>query len=182
MPAFATDPMNFEVREHGIRFFAAQRTTVLLGQLGAGAVPQLCQVIFDKRLASIFVQFPYFPDTPGIVSRAQVRVGPEGSSVVDLKEGGAVSSHRVKYSHPPDGNAHFSQDGKILSTVRKPSLPLAGSGGHIFELHAYDISQFKQLRGGQEKPGRLYLPLRMTPAKSMPRSRSVHSRLESSHS
>jgi hypothetical protein len=40
----------------------------------------------------------------------------------------------VKYSHHPDGRAHFSQDGKIVTSVKRQSVPLDRQEGHIFSL------------------------------------------------
>jgi hypothetical protein len=46
----------------------------------------------------------------------------------------------VKYSHHPDGTALFSQDGRVLSQVRKKSIPLAKQEGHLF------TTQFQYLK------------------------------------
>src|SRR5712691_4530164 len=75
-----------------------------------------CQ--FAKRDGSVFISFPYFRHSEGLVSLASWPAG-EVSSVVSLELGGRVSSHLVKYSHHPDGRAHFSQDGKVLTVIKK---------------------------------------------------------------
>jgi hypothetical protein len=53
---------------------------------------------------------------------------------VNLENGGKVTSHRIKYSHHPDGRAHFSQDGKIFTAIKRQSLPLESHHGHLFTL------------------------------------------------
>jgi hypothetical protein len=53
---------------------------------------------------------------------------------VDLEKGGKVTSHLVKYSHHPDGRAHFSQTGKIVTAIKRQSIALDTQHGHIFTL------------------------------------------------
>lgn len=53
-------------------------------------------------------------------------------STLDLRDGGKVTSHLVKYAHHPDGEAHFSQTGKVLTQVRRRAMPLDGIEGHCF--------------------------------------------------
>ena len=60
-----------------------------------------------------------------------------------LQEGGKATGHRVKYSHHPDGMAHFSQDGKIFTTVRKRSVPLTDKDGHIFTIQLQGLEDFQ---------------------------------------
>jgi hypothetical protein len=45
-----------------------------------------------------------------------------------------VTSHLVKYSHHPDGRAHFSQTGKIFTEIKKQSIALETQHGHMFSL------------------------------------------------
>ena len=53
---------------------------------------------------------------------------------MNLEHGGKVTSHLVKYSHHVDGRAHFSQDGKIFTTIKRQSVALEKQDGHIFSL------------------------------------------------
>jgi len=65
---------------------------------------------------------------------------------VNIEHGGKVTSHRVKYSHHPDGRAHFSQDGKIFTAIKRQSIALNTQNGHMFTLyiqglHALDVTK-----------------------------------------
>jgi hypothetical protein len=46
----------------------------------------------------------------------------------------------VKYSHHVDGRAHFSQDGKIFTTIKRQSVALDKQDGHIFSLLIQGLS------------------------------------------
>ena len=90
----------------------------------------------------IFIHFPYQPDAPGILNRVEV---PPGSThninVTDTADG---TTRHVKYSHPIDGRAHFSQDGQIVTTIRNQAQPLNRSVGHIFSVDIAGISLFRK--------------------------------------
>lgn len=155
--AFDWDHGRFLVADGPLRYFAAERTTVLLGVVPTGPVHQICQVQL-ARSGAVFVQVPYFRGSGGLVARFSSRVAAGQTATLRFGELGKTTSHPVKYSHPPDGNAHFSQDGKVLSEVRKESLRLDSDSGHLFELHAFGLAGFTELAPGKERAGRLYLP------------------------
>jgi hypothetical protein len=100
-----------------------------------------CQFARD---GSIFVNFPYFKHSQGLVSLV-AWPGGQGSTALSLEPGGRVSSHLVKYSHHPSGRAHFSQDGKILTLIKKDAVPLAELEGHLFTLHVHGLNAFAPL-------------------------------------
>lgn len=77
------------------------------------------QVGFDKD-GSLFIHFPYFQHRTGILSSSEIPPTGERKADVNIEHGGKVTSHRVKYSHHPDGRAHFSQDGKIFTAIAQP--------------------------------------------------------------
>ena len=54
-----------------------------------------------------------------------------------------MSSHLVKYSHHPDGRAHFSQDGRVRTEIKKQSVPLDNVEGHLFSLHVQGLHGFE---------------------------------------
>lgn len=62
---------------------------------------------------------------------------------IKLADGGKVTSHRVKYTHHPDGRVHFSQDRKIYTAIKKQSVPLASAHGHIFTVQFQGIDDFE---------------------------------------
>ena len=91
------------------------------------------QVIFRKD-GSLFINFPYFRHRTGLLSSSSIPGNGQRKADVNLEQGGKITSHLVKYSHHPDGRAHFSQDGKIVTAVKRQSVPLRRQEGHIFSL------------------------------------------------
>ncbi|HEY7030642.1 MAG TPA: hypothetical protein VH482_04900, partial [Thermomicrobiales bacterium] len=62
-------------------------------------------------------------------------VGPAGSTAqIHLEEQGTTTRQRVKYTHHGDGEAHFSQTGKVFTRIRVRTRPLAEYEGHLFTL------------------------------------------------
>jgi hypothetical protein len=102
---------------------------------------KIFQVVFSSGDGSIFVTFPYFQHTTGIVSLATVPAN-SPAATLHLQEGGKVSSHLVKYSHHPDGQVLFSQDRRVFSKIRKQGVPLAEVNGHLFTVHAQGFRSF----------------------------------------
>lgn len=62
---------------------------------------------------------------------------------IDLRPQGKCTSHNVKYAHHIDGEAHFSQTGKILTKIRRQSVPLRSNAGHIFTLLVQGLRHFQ---------------------------------------
>ena len=91
------------------------------------------QVFFGKD-GSLFVTFPYFRHRTGILSSCGLPANGEAKSEVNLEQQGKVTSHLVKYSHHPDGSAHFSQTGKIVTAIKRQSVALDRQHRHIFSL------------------------------------------------
>jgi hypothetical protein len=91
------------------------------------------QVVFHKD-GSFFISFPYFRHRIGLLSISSIPANGSRESQVNLEHGGKVTSHLVKYSHHVDGRAHFSQDGKIFTTIKRQSIALQKQHGHIFSL------------------------------------------------
>lgn len=55
-----------------------------------------------------------------------------------------ATTRKVKYDHPVDGQAHFSQDGRIVTSIRNQAERLDGSTGHIFSLDIAGIRLFRK--------------------------------------
>ena len=103
------------------------------------------QIGFDED-GSLFIHFPYFQHRTGILSSSEIPATGERKADVNIEYGGKVTSHRVKYSHHPDGRAHFSQDGKIFTAIKRQSISLDTQNGHMFTLyiqglHALDVAK-----------------------------------------
>ena len=106
---------------------------------------KLLQIMFRKTDGSLFVNFPYYKYSQGIVSLvlwSPTNVPPANLSLVP---GGKVTSHLVKYAHHTDGRAHFSQDGKIYTTIKKQSVPLDEIQGHFFPTQLQGLASFEKL-------------------------------------
>lgn len=124
-----------------------------------GGEVKLCLLQFHRT--GIFVHFPYHPDMPGLLSRGMVHAG-DREQQVDLTAAGAVTSHKVKYTHHVDGNAHFSQDGKIRTAVRGRAADLHTPLEHIFSIDVQGLTFFDELRNEEyysDKYGRGYFEL-----------------------
>lgn len=106
---------------------------------GTGIV-KVFQVQFAND-GSIFVHFPYHPDLEGIAARLEAL---PGKTQYDLTESGAITSHKVKYSHHPDGTCLFSQDRRVRSVIRSAGPRLDADPGHIFTVDVQGLAKFKE--------------------------------------
>jgi hypothetical protein len=129
--------------------FAAGRFTVCAKMVDD--FYKLFDVIFPTNSLAVYVNFPYFPVSEGIAAVATVRGDGTASQEISLQEQGQLTSHLVKYSHHEDGRAHFSQDGKVRTVLRKQSAPLAVLNGHMFTSTFGGITTFEKLEGDFEK-------------------------------
>lgn len=107
---------------------------VKIGDLRAKAF----QIGFEQD-GSLYIHFPYFRHRIGILSSSEIPATGERKADVNIEHGGKVTSHRVKYSHHPDGRAHFSQDGKIFTAIKRQSLSLDTQNGHMFTLYVQGL-------------------------------------------
>src|SRR5262249_32456027 len=97
------------------------------------------------RGGSLFVNFPYFRPRTGILAAATSPGNGQRTSEVNFQVGEKIASHLVKYAHHPDGRAHFSQDGKVRTAIKRQSIALERQQGHIFSalfqgLDAFDAA------------------------------------------
>jgi hypothetical protein len=116
------------------------------------------QVFFGED-GSLFVTFPYFRHRVGLLSQRQ--------SQINLEDGGKVTSHLVKYSHHPDGRAHFSQTGKIVTAIKRQSIALDKQHGHIFSLNIQGLSALNAahpLKDVGTSPKRTVIDFQIEPA------------------
>jgi hypothetical protein len=156
----------YKVSDHPLHFFRSERSTVLLGAQALDGFRQLCQVTFNKKTGAIYTQFTYFKECGGLVGRVSAKVDASLVSEIAIGDQGKFATSKVKYSHPPSGHAHFSQDGHVITTYWANSVPLSSAEGHLAELHAFGLTDFDLLQPNERKPKRLYLPFWMdqTPA------------------
>lgn len=111
-----------------------------------GTQRKLLQLMFSRSDGSVFVSFPYYEHEAGIVAAVTLAAG---ASQVDLAASGSTTSHLVKYAHHPDGEAHFSQDGKVLTTIRRKAMALSAVDGHLFTAHLTGYEAFRSASEGE---------------------------------
>lgn len=138
-----------------LRYHAAVSTTVTGGD--AYSEHKLCQIKFSRRDGSVFLSFPYLERATGLLSEATFLSPPPGRVTASFGEAARSTSHLVKFSHHPDGQALFSQDGRVRSEVRRQSFRLDGPIGHLFQLHIYNPRGFARVTTDRRKPERLVL-------------------------
>jgi len=82
---------------------------------------------------------------------------------VNLEHGGKVTSHLVKYSHHVDGRAHFSQDGKIFTLIRRQSIALDQQHGHIFSILIQGLAALDRAKNEKQSTKRARIEFTMEP-------------------
>lgn len=132
--------------------------TVRAGQVRVKAF----QIVFHKD-GSFFVSFPYFRHRTGILSASSIPANGSRESQVNLEYGGKVTSHLVKYSHHVDGRAHFSQDGKIFTSIKRQSIALDKQHGHIFSLLIQGLSALDPAKDELQSTKRAAIEFAMEP-------------------
>jgi hypothetical protein len=102
----------------------------------------IVQISFIKRDGSLIVSFPYGRHSEGLLSIGTVPAD-QATAEVSLLPQGKCTSHRVKYTHHPDGRAHFSQDHKIVTAMARHSVPFDSIEGHVFTVQAAGLHEFQ---------------------------------------
>lgn len=136
--------------------------TVRAGQLWVKAF----QVVFHKD-GSFFISFPYFRHRTGLLSISSIPANGSRASQVNLEHGGKVTSHLVKYSHHLDGRAHFSQDGKIFTAIKRKSIALNTQHGHIFSLLIQGLNALDPATDGLRSTKRTAVEFAMEPPEAV---------------
>jgi hypothetical protein len=122
-----------------------------------GSIRRIAKIKFSKD-GSLYVFFPGFANTEGIVCRPVLRAGVVGQTTLDLTVWGKVTTHLVKYAHHPDGEAHFSQDGKVKTEIRRRAVPLDQQRGHLFTIQVQDFGSFPALNTPRKRQLTFNLP------------------------
>lgn len=121
----------------------------------AGEQRKGCMVRFRKCAATmeVFVQLGYFRHSFGMLGPFTL-VGPAGASqTLKLSMGGRSTTRLVKYDHPADGRAHFSQDVRIKPFFTR-STPLRAVRGLRRGASAHSGSRARratQVRAGRSR-------------------------------
>jgi len=146
---------SFIKQEGRLRYFSAKSATIIV-ETPRGTW-QICQVGFLPNGHTI-VQWPYVPSNSGLLSIGQLTPKSESEQNISLLYHARRTNHKVKYSHPLDGKAHFSQDRKVFTEIRRQSFSTIENIGQMFFLSAFNIDRFKPFE--RRKPKRAYLIFR----------------------
>lgn len=109
-----------------------------------GSLHRIAKLRF-ARDGSIYVFFPGFAHTDGLACRVFLRAANGATANFDLAESGFLTTHLVKYAHHPDGEAHFSQERKVRTVIRRKSVPLNEHRGHLFTIQLQDVLSFQPI-------------------------------------
>lgn len=108
--------------------------------------------LFQIRISSgtnpsLAVDFPYSPFASGLAMRAEWSPDdPDQRTFQWLDPSTSMTtSQRPKYNHHGDGRAHFSQDGKVRTVIKRQACPLREINGHAFTVHIQGIGRFPEL-------------------------------------
>jgi hypothetical protein len=115
--------------------------------------------IICKKDGTLLVPFPYYKHASAQLIQGTLKAKTSYSN--GLTVAGPVATNRVKYTHHPNGEAHFSQDGKILTQVQKRANSLPDYGGHLFTVQLQGLHHFAQIaQRDVQRSDRMYLSLR----------------------
>lgn len=129
---------------------------------------KIFQINFKSRDGSLFVTVPYANLGAGRVGIIECPPGDPDS--LSFGENAPVTSHSVKYSHHPDGEAHFSLDGKVFTRIRRKAVPLTAAEGHLFTVMVQGLYRFEDLNEKDVatlKRGIIPMPVREGPIEAL---------------
>jgi hypothetical protein len=113
--------------------------------VSSGRPHRIAKIIFGSD-GSIYVTFPSFSRSDGLAAVLTLAGNAKYPASLDLAKYGKVTGHRVKYSHHPDGLAHFSQKKKVRSEIRRKACPLNLQIGHLFTIQLQGLYAFNPPR------------------------------------
>lgn len=142
----------FSLEWDGLQVYRSEKFILVVKDRNSRS--KILQIVFWKN-GSIFVDFPYFAHTSGIISLVTYPGHAKPPIKLSYLDGGKVTSHLVKFSYPPDGHAHFSQDGKVYSKVRKDCPPIREIEGHLFTAQIQGLDSFSRFDPTKEKMSNL---------------------------
>lgn len=149
---------------------------VVIGVRNSDIHKKIFQINFKSKDGSLFVAVPYANLGTGRVGVVECPPGNPDSLL--FGENAPVTTHAVKYSHHPDGEAHFSQDGKVLTRIRKKAVSLSAAQGHLFTLMVQGLHLFDDLTDkdvASPKRGIVAMPVRDGPIAALKFVAHLHS-------
>jgi hypothetical protein len=125
-----------------MRITALSSTQYVVGVETPNGRYKLFQIIC-KDDGSLIIPLPYYKHASAQLIEGTFKAGEAYAE--GLTVSGPVTTHRVKYTHHASGEAHFSQDGKILTRVRKQANTLAECNGHLFTVQLQGLHHFAKV-------------------------------------
>lgn len=142
--------------EPGLQSFATDEAVVLVGSFER--IFKVCHVRISKS-GSLHVQAPYFAASEGVVGSLRWAKGAKSVTAAFEPGWAKATTHLVKLTHPPDGNAHFSQDTKVNTEIWRQTFPLASGSGFVFQFNLYGIEGHEYIAPSATLPAnRVHLP------------------------
>lgn len=149
-----------------LKAYSADR--VVIGVRNSNIHKKIFQINFKSKDGSLFISAPYANLGVGRVGVVEIPCGDPESFL--FGDSAPVTSHAVKYSHHPDGQAHFSQDGKVFTRIRKKAVPLTAASGHLFTVMVQGLHLFEDLTQrdiATPKRGIVSMPVRDGPIEAL---------------
>lgn len=122
--------------------YGAEQYTIAVR--GYGMHKAVFQIHCRAKDGSIFVAFPYAEMGAGRVGICHIPIG--NPSTLSFGASAPVTTHAVKYVHHASGQAHFSQDGKVFTRIKRQSVSLQAADGHLFTVQLQGLDRFKDVR------------------------------------
>lgn len=124
-----------------------------------GKIHQIFQIIISNRDGSIYITFPYYKHSKGLVSLTRFPIGSRTVKELSLIERGSkgkVTSHKVKVSHHISGQTNFSLTGKVFTIIKKKSVELDKFSGHLFTVQFQGLDDFEEKKKNKKNHYYIY--------------------------
>ena len=99
----------------------------------------------------IFISFPYLKLTKGVLARFTVPIDNITQSTISYLNEAKRTNNLVKFSHPLDGNAHFSGDKQIKTKLWNKSFPLNEKIQNLFTINFQGLDVFEKRNVNQKR-------------------------------
>lgn len=112
-----------------------------------GNVKEQRRKLFQIRIwndGTLYIDFSFFNNPNGLLTELIINPSLEYPAGISLLDKGKIVSHLVKYTHHIDWRAHFSQDWKILTKVKKVAVPIKDLSWHIFTITLQGLDWFHE--------------------------------------
>lgn len=99
--------------------------------------------LFFGKDNSLYIDFPYYKHKRGLIKVATLPKFKMKQFKIPLSNDAFLIDHPPKFTYHPDGRAHFSKDSKLLTIVKKNTIPMRTVNGHLGTIISNDIDGFE---------------------------------------